>query len=249
MFKIQNSGRPSLQIINALYEHDDFMESIQTMVDLGCGSGEDLAWWASATTREDSPRPLNIKCTGIDVLPELPVARKHANITYQLTDFEQQIHPPSQLFDVLWCHDAFQYCINPLGTLAKWKTIASPGAMLIMAVPQTQKVIQRHLACHLSSGSYYHHSLVSMIYMLAVNGWDCRSGFFQQLPGDDWIRAVVYNTDQTPRDAKKTTWYDLVDSGLLPESADRSVMAHGYLRQQDLIIPWLDHNLTWMGKQ
>jgi hypothetical protein len=91
--------------------------------------------------------------------------------------------------------------------------------------------------------------MVSLIYMLAVAGWDCRNGFFQQQSGDPWIRAVVYRTDQEPRDPKKTTWYDLIDSGLLPESAERSIMAHGYLRQQDLVVPWLDHSLAWMGKQ
>jgi len=249
MFKTHIADRPSLQIITALYEHDDFMESIQTLVDLGCGSGEDLIWWATAITREENPHPLNIKCVGVDMLPQLPVAQRYANITYQPNDFELEVYPPQQLFDVLWCHDAFQYCINPLNTLANWKKIASPGAMLVIAVPQTLQIVQKQLAHHLPPTVYYHHTMVSLIYMLAITGWDCRNGFFQQPPGDPWIRAVVYRTDQQPRDPKKTTWYDLIDSGLLPESAERSIMAHGHLRQQDLVVPWLDHSLAWMGKQ
>jgi len=48
---------------------------------------------------------------------------------------------------------------------------------------------------------------------------------------------------------RQTSWYDLIEKKLLPESAETSIMKHGYLRQQDLLIPWLDKNLTWMGQQ
>jgi hypothetical protein len=121
--------------------------------------------------------------------------------------------------------------------------------MLAIAIPQTVKIHRNQMAHFLPSGVFYHHTMISLIYMLAIAGWDCRNGFFQQQAHDTWIRAVVYKTNISPRDAKKTTWYDLVDLKLLPESADRSVMQHGYLRQQDLVVPWLDHNLYWMGKQ
>ena len=32
-------------------------------------------------------------------------------------------------------------------------------------------------------------------------------------------------------------------------TAEKSIHAHGYLKQQDLVIPWLDHSLSWMGQQ
>ena len=57
---------PGMHTYNALYEHDDFMESINTLVDLGCGSGQDLERWATATTRDDGVTPLNIRCVGVD---------------------------------------------------------------------------------------------------------------------------------------------------------------------------------------
>jgi SAM-dependent methyltransferase len=248
MFKSNNVDRPSMKILSTLREHDDFMESIRTLVDLGCGSGEDLSWWATQTTREDSPRPLNIRCWGVDTVDQLGPVKKHPNVTYQATDFETVVHPPKDQFDVLWCHDAFQYCIDPLGTLTKWRDIASEGAMLVIAVPETMRVQQRQLAFHLPSGVIYHYTVASLIHMLALTGWDCRSGFFQQPAGDPWIRAVVYKTNKPVLDPKKTTWYDLVADQRLPESAERSIHAHGYLRQQDLVVPWLDHNLSWLGK-
>lgn len=249
MFQIDTTSRPSLKILNALHQYDDFMESIQSVVDLGCGAGHDLEWWANCATRDETPQPLNIQCVGVDILDQLPMAHNHRNVTYQRVDFETTINPSKNLFDVLWCHDSFQYCINPLTTLTKWKDIASDGAMLVIAIPQSLQIQRNQLSHHLLSGVFYHHTIVSLMYMLAVTGWDCRSGFFQQETADPWIRAVVYKTNQAPMNPKTTTWYDLLETNLLPESAERSIMAHGYLKQQDLLVPWLDKSLSWLGKQ
>jgi SAM-dependent methyltransferase len=238
--------KPSQKILDALYQYDDFMSSIRTLVDLGCGDGKDLEWWATATTRDDSPQPLNIQCVGVDQHEQLAIARKYPNTTYQRTDFESTIHPPKSLFDVLWCHNAFQYCINPIDTLNKWREIASDGAMLVLAVPNTLAIKQRQLNYYLASGCYYHYSMVSLIHILSVTGWDCKAGFFQQLPEDPWIRAVVYKGEKTFENPKKVSWYDLMQEKVLPDSADQSIHAHGFLRQQDLVLPWIDKSLVSM---
>ena len=78
----------SLELLEWLYEYDDFMESIRTVVDLGCGTGEDLVWWATRTTNDDNPQPLNIACTGVDLAESLMVAQDYPNIAYQSADFE-----------------------------------------------------------------------------------------------------------------------------------------------------------------
>jgi len=243
-----DSHRHSLQVLNALYEYDDFMESIVTVADLGCGSGEDLEWWATRTTREDNPQPLNIQCQGIDLLEQLPMAKKHDNITYQRTDFEGKIHAPQKGFDILWCHDAFQYCVNPLQTLSNWWHIASDGGMLTISVPQTVLTHRGRLAYYLDAGCLYHHTMVSLMHLLAMSGWDCRAGFFRQMPSDPWIHAIVYKSEHEPQDPKTTSWHDLSKLRLLPESADRSIYAHGHLRQHDLVVPWIDKSLASMAQ-
>lgn len=245
--KTTDSHKHSLETLNQLYEYDDFMYSIKTVVDLGCGTGDDIVWWATRTTRDESAEPLNIQCTGIDLLEQLPPTKQYKNLTYQQCDFEADIKPPEDGFDILWCHDSFQYAINPLQTLNKWWNIASPGGMLYISVPITQRIHRRQLDYLLASGTYYHYTMVNLMYMLATSGWDCRAGFFKQAPGDMWLHAVVYKSEQKPSNPKTTSWYQLSELKLLPESADRSINAHGFLQQQDLIVPWIDHSIMSMA--
>jgi hypothetical protein len=104
------------------------------------------------------------------------------------------------------------------------------------------------MAYYLDSGCLYHHTMVSLMQMLAMSGWDCRSGFFLQRSAEPWIHAIVYKSSQAPQDPKNTSWHHLSELQLLPESADRSIYAHGHLRQQDLILPWLDHSMMSLSQ-
>jgi hypothetical protein len=89
--------------------------------------------------------------------------------------------------------------------------------------------------------------MVSLMYMLATAGWDCGAGFFKQSLTEPWIHAVVYRSGQQPRSPRDTNWHTLSELKLLPESAERSIYAHNYLRQQDLIVPWVDYSLLSMA--
>ena len=242
-----DSHRHSLETLDQLFEYDDFMASIKTVLDLGCGSGDDLAWWATRTTRDEKAEPLNIQCTGIDLAPELLGSNRHSNIFYQQADFENTIPNIPAEVDVLWCHDAFQYAQNPVKTLSRWWHLASAGGMLYIAVPQTIDFYRRQFDYHLPSGCYYHYTMVSLMYMLATAGWDCRAGFFKQDSAGSWIHAAVYKSDHEPVDPKTATWHKLVELNLLPDSAARSIHAHNHLRQQDLVVPWIDHSLMSMA--
>lgn len=245
----EESHAHSLETLNWLYEHDDFMSSIESIVDIGCGAGLDTEWWATRTTRDEIAEPLNIKCTGLDLVDTPRVAKKYSNITYQQTDFEKQIHAPKKAkFDVLWCHDSFQYAINPLETLKLWYSVAAPNAMLVLILPQTTNIEYRKLSFIQPNGCYYHYTLVNLIHMLAVTGWDCKAGFFKKSPNDPWLHAIAYKSDQAPMDPK-TSWYQLAETGLLPQSAEESINRHGFINQNDLILPWLDKSLTCYGQQ
>jgi ubiquinone/menaquinone biosynthesis C-methylase UbiE len=245
--KTTDSHQHSLETLKQLYNHDDFMYSIRTVVDLGCGNGDDLKWWATRTTRDDNPTPLNIECTGVDLADQLLLSKQHKNVAYQQCDFENSITIPESGFDILWCHDAFQYAISPIQTLSRWWNMASPGGMLYVGIPITQRIHRRQLDYYLPPGNYYHYSMVNLMYMLATAGWDCQNGFFKQAPTDPWIHAIVYKSEQEPLDPKTTSWYRLAELNLLPKTAEASIQAHGYLEQQDLVVPWVDHSLMSMA--
>lgn len=246
----EESHAHSLNTLNVLYEYDDFMESVSTVLDLGCGDGLDMKWWATRTTRDEVAQPLNIRCIGIDLRESIPITNSGLNIGYQQGDFENNILVTKRTqFDILWSHDSFQYSVDPIRTLSYWWSIAAENAMLVLVVPETMSIERRQLAFYQPAGCYYHHTMVSLMHMLAVSGWDCRSGFFKKEPNDPWLHAIVYKGSQEPLDPKKTTWYDLADRQLLPDSAVQSIQRYGHLKQQDLVLPWLDKSLSWLGKQ
>ena len=242
----EESHQHSKKTLEALYNYSDFMNSIKTVVDLGCGTGLDTEWWATRCSSDGLNKPLDIKCVGVDLADNFPMANRYPNVTYQKIDFEDEISATLDKFDILWSHDSFQYAINPIQTLVNWRNISSKNAMLCLIVPQTTNVTGPTLDFSLQSGCYYNHTMVSLIYQLAVAGWDCGSGFFKKEPNDPWLHAVVYRGEHEPLNPKTTTWYHLADMGLLPGRVVLAVQTYGYLRQQDLIVPWLDRSLNYV---
>jgi len=241
------SHEHSLQTLNLLYEYDDFMESIGRMVDLGCGeSGLDLEWWATRTTRGEEQIPLNIQCVGTDLFSGLSL--DYNNVSYQKLDISTY-DKTKRGFDVLWCHDTFQYLLNPYHALKSWYNISNTNGMLVLILPQTTNMEYNTQAFDLPPGHMYNYTIPSLIYMLAVNGWDCRDGFFKKEPGDPWLHAIVYKSNIEPMDPSVTSWYELMEKNLLPETADASILKYGKLRQRDLVLPWLDKSNMWMAQQ
>lgn len=234
----------SLETLETLYQFDDFMHSIKNVADMGCGAGLDMTWWATRTTRDADARPLNIRCLGIDLATSCAATDQHRYISYLPQDFEQPIQIHKRRFDVIWCHDSFQYVQDPFSTLQQWRDCASPGGMLVLMVPQTTVFAQNREHIEQADGCYWHWTLVNLMHVLAVSGWNCAAGFFRRPAGDPWITVIVHRGDHGVLDARTTRWYDLCDHGVLPDSAVRSIQRHGYVRQQDLVLPWIDKSLT-----
>ncbi len=122
--------------------------------------------------------------------------------------------------------------------------------MMVIAVPQTTNVEFNMLEYNAQMNHKYHFTMPMLIYMLAVNGWDCNSGFFKKGIGDPWLYAIVYRSNIKPMDPAVTNLYNLVeDTELLPEVASKSIVKYGMLRQKDLLLPWLDKSNMLMAQQ
>lgn len=229
----------SLRTLNLFREYDDFMESIGSVLDFNPGKDfVDSVWWVSQTVRGEPHIPLNIKCTAVSSVPP-PIKKK--NLSFVDEDI-QTWNKTEKPFDLLWAQDVLQYLENPYTTLKNWKQLANKESMLVISVPQTVNIEYNQQEYNLLPGHLYHYTLTSLIYMLAVSGWDCKSGFFLKKPNDPWINAIVYNSDIEPM-KPGSSWYEVMESNLLPDSAEKSIIKHGYVRQSDLLLTWLDKSL------
>ena len=111
-----DSHQHSLETLNLIANYDDFMDSITTICDMGCGVGLDLAWWATKTYLDENgaERPHNYKCLGVD-LDLSRAAVNTDNMRIMQADFEE--YNQNIRADVIWSHDSFRYATNPLSTL------------------------------------------------------------------------------------------------------------------------------------
>lgn len=235
----QDSHQHSLQTLNLLANYDDFMLSVRSVVDMGSGSGMDIAWWANKTYLDDSGQeiPHNYKCLGID-LDTRHNPGNHNNLRFIESDFEE--YNSNVKADVIWSHDSFRYAVNPLMCLRNWYNMMNDNGMLVLIVPQTINITYNKPVVRTLPGSYYHYTITNLLYMLAVNGFDCKEGHFVKHPNDPWIHCVAYKSREFPEDPRTTTWYDLCDKNLLPETAVNSIKTFGLLKQEDLQTHWLN---------
>ena len=233
------SHQHSLQTLNLLANYHDFMDSIDVVCDMGCGAGMDISWWASRTYIDENgvERPYNYMCLAVDT-DTSRVNNNSENLRTIKGDFETKLL--SRPADLMWSHDSFRYAINPLATLKVWNEQINTNGMLTMIVPQTVNITYNKLTVRALSQNYYHYTITNLLYMLAVNGFDCHDGHFVKYPKDPWIHCVVYKSEIEPMDPKTTTWYDLADKKLLPQTAINCIDAYGFLKQEELQTHWLN---------
>lgn len=241
MDQFKNDGEShdhSLSTLDLIYQYDSFLDNLTTICDMGCGAGKDAAWWATLETRDDPPEPRNYKVYAVDLVDRIePEVRDLPNIIPVIDNFENRIIPVG--IDLIWCHDAFQYVLDPMNTLKNWNLQMNINGMLMMTIPLTATVVYNRSNIRTYDHMYFCHTLPTIIYMLAVNGFDCKDAYFCKKPDDNWLHVAVYKSTE-PLDPRKTRLYDLAEKDLLHPSAVKSLTAHGFLRQEDLIYPWLD---------
>lgn len=241
----EDSHKHSLETLELLYGHDDFMDSIKSVADVGCGKGLDIEWWATRETREEIPKPHNYDCYAIDWAPNTVKAGLPNNVTVIEGDFNKPVL--EKRVDIIWAHDCFQYSTNPIATLRNWNSMMHENGMLILQVPQCVNIEHKRYAARTYSYQPFSYNITNLIYLLACNGFDCNDGMFIKTAGDPWIKCAVYKATE-PLEVRDTSWYDLVETKLLPKSAVQGIDKYGYLRQEDIVTRWIDSRITEFGR-
>lgn len=245
------SHQHSLEVLNLLAEHHDFMESIKTIADMGAGVGADANWWATRASEDDQgqSRPLNIKVHAVD-LDSANKNATHKNVKWHSADFSRTNLAKNSI-DLIWSHDSFQYSQNPIETLHHWYDIMKQDAMLCLVVPFNFDLYffknQPRIIAKVEPGRYFNYTPANLILLLASAGFDCRAGHFKYEPNNPWFYAAVYKSNQKPQ--KYINWYDLLDTKLLPLSFEKPIMSKGYVSDTDLIVEWIDHSIYNLALQ
>lgn len=239
-------ARHSENILELIQQYDTFLESLKIVADMGCGSGEDAEWWATLMNNEDPPKPYNFSVYAVDrdasKLAQMPT-RKNIHKFNSSYDTENLFPVP---VDFIWAHDSLQYSTNPLHTLRMWNGYMNTNGMLVVTVPQHTGIEYHRQYSRGYNGCIYHYTPIMLIYMLAVNGFDCRDAYLLKQFQDPWIQMAVYKSDVAPMDPATTSWFDLANRGLLHPTIVDSLNANGFLKQEEICMPWLNKELYFI---
>lgn len=240
----------SLEFLELIMQYESFLDSVTTVADFGCGLGYDMQWWDTLEyleTYEDAAgseienwKARNLRCFAVDVNSKQIEVELSDRVSVIEGDFERRVLPVN--VDVIWCHNALHYATNPLDTLKIWNEQLNENGMLCIAMPLQNSYLNNRLTVRGIDRAYFNHNFLSLTYMLAVNGFDCRDAYFLKKENDFWLNAAVYKSHHAPMDPKKTSWWDLAELGLVNDSIKNSIDKNGFVRQEDVIYKWLDGN-------
>lgn len=235
----QESHQHSKEVLEILYQYDSLLDSLEVVADFGCGHGMDTLWWASLQTRDDPPAPRNYTVYAIDKnVSGIPQDTLRLSNVHTFTEDMEVVTLPRKA-DLLWCHDSFQYLVNPMLALKNWNANMNQDAMLVISMPQPTHYSYNRLQANFHSYCYYNHNLISLMYMLATNGFDCRDAYFKKSDDDQWLYAAVYKSCE-PMNPSETSWYTLAESNLINDSMVNCLTKYGHIRQEEVVVKWLD---------
>jgi len=236
----KQSHAHSLDTLNLLDQFYDFKISIRDMLDLGCGEGYDLNFWANMDDGGEVPKPLDINCVGLDKHIVSNKNTKQKNVTMVKHDFNSEDRLPfsERKFDVVWCHDVLHYAHSPVKLLGSINQQMSVNSMLYLCVPSTINVVHHKFKNYVYPQQLNTFTMTQLIYLLALNGFDCKDAYFKKQPYEDTIEVITYKI-QEPVDYT-TSWYELDELELLSENMSDIINRIGYLTDNGLVTTWAD---------
>lgn len=208
------------------------------VLDVGCGSGKHAAWWNSRRPKDpkDEFAPYT-ECAGIDIND---IDSEYKTFEFVKGDYHK-LPWPRHTFDIVWSHYSLQYSTNPARALWEWRRVLKPDGRLYLTVPShdyTNRSSVYHRLDHYY-GSFF--TVSSLLYMLALNGYNTSQAHFYKSKNEPFIRVdvPVNNKIKMPLDNLETNLYNLVEQKLLPPHLEELVIRTGELKEEDFIITWV----------
>ena len=177
----EDSHNHSLETLTQFGNHIEFLESINTVCDIGCGSKQmDINYWATLTDGDEpNPKPLNIDCIALD--KKQPPNFKYKNVRRIGHDFNTDLSViKDKTQDIVWCHDVLQYAYNPLALLFEINRILDPVGMLYLYVPSTVNVNYGRFESYCYSNQYFTFTVPQLMYFLGIAGFDVKDAYFRK---------------------------------------------------------------------
>jgi SAM-dependent methyltransferase len=232
----------SAETLMLLNQRTDFMDSLSVIADMGCGKGTNAAAWADSIDENGKSR--NFFVFAVDKILRIDNHNRRQNLRFIKEDFSNTTIAKNKV-DVLWCYDAFQYATDPVKTLHHWHDIMSENGLLYIAIPQSNYIddLSRWQMIN-SSGCFWPHNIVSLIYLLAACGFDCRDGHFKQRRHENMIHLCAYKSQYKPLNLDKATLYLLDEMKLLPSSISKCIQKYGSIRHEFLKLEWIDKTVS-----
>lgn len=235
----EESHQHSLKTLNYLAQLDDYLSGINNIAVMGAGMGYDAVWWA--TLENSDGRKYNFNVTAVEIAPPFGLKTANSGMHWIFEDFST-VQLPQQ--DIIWCHDALHYALNPIGTLFHWHKLLRQDGLLIVEMPYKLS-INSHIEhntvnVNMVSGMYHVYTMSSLIVQLASAGFDCRSANFQLDKESGWLRAAVYKSSDEPR--LYSSLYELKETGRLPYCLDARLDGIDNFSESDLMLEWIDRS-------
>jgi SAM-dependent methyltransferase len=233
-----NSNLHSSNYLELVFQFGDTIESIDSVIDVGCADGHDSLYWAEAGVLDDDDEtliPLNINVTAIDKENTFSDENKHENIKFIQTDWME--FKPKDGHDVVWAHNVLHLAQDPLQFLHQLNRYCNPGGMLCLSFPTTVNTFYGEPDYRIYSQAQHHITMINLIHMLVLSGFNCNDGYFLKQPNSNVINALVYKETDTLYNYNEIGLYELND--MFPAAVQDQLTKFGYITNKNLLLTWL----------
>lgn len=148
-----------------------------SMLDVGCGEGFALDWFAKAGWEVEG---IDHSIAGVEAMNPQVCGRVEAGDLFRLV--EQRIEHGNG-YDLVWLNNVLEHVIDPVGLLTSLRRLVTPGGVLVVTVPndgsgyqeallESGKITERFWIAIPDHLAYFTHD--SLRRVAEATGWICR---------------------------------------------------------------------------